>query len=236
MNFIFASSGSPPARSVRAYNASYLLKLVWVKLCLSGFILLRDLSRLFHKSCLKWLLTKFGTLLQCLRVLIKCNLWLLFLGIHSPHVWAGPGDALLMHRMWQKRWDVMSKARVQKDSLDLHLRSSAHFSIELFVFLLLSCMSCLYIFEIKPLSVASLDLHWAKLAAILWAALWRDAHGKELRAASSPWGTKSCQQPCEWAGSLPRWTLRGLHPGWHLDCSLWEALSHAWVPGPLKLS
>ena len=33
-------------------------------------------------------------------------------------------------------------------------RSSAHFLIGLFVFLL-SCMSCLYILEIKPLSVAS---------------------------------------------------------------------------------
>ena len=35
------------------------------------------------------------------------------------------------------------------------LRSSAHFWIGLFVFLLLSCMSCLYILEINPLSVAS---------------------------------------------------------------------------------
>ena len=35
------------------------------------------------------------------------------------------------------------------------LRSSAHFSIGLFVFLLLSCLSCFYILEIKPLSVAS---------------------------------------------------------------------------------
>ena len=34
-------------------------------------------------------------------------------------------------------------------------RPSAHFSIGLFVFLLLSCMSCFYILEIKPLSVAS---------------------------------------------------------------------------------
>ena len=31
-------------------------------------------------------------------------------------------------------------------------RSFAHFSFGLFVFLLLSCMSCLYILEIKPLS------------------------------------------------------------------------------------
>ena len=37
------------------------------------------------------------------------------------------------------------------------LRSSAHFLIGLFVFLLLSCMSCLYILEIKPLSVPSLS-------------------------------------------------------------------------------
>ena len=34
-------------------------------------------------------------------------------------------------------------------------RSSAHFLIGLFVFLALSCMSCLYILEINPLSVVS---------------------------------------------------------------------------------
>ena len=33
-------------------------------------------------------------------------------------------------------------------------RSSAHFSIGLFIFMLLSCRSCLYILEIKPLSLA----------------------------------------------------------------------------------
>ena len=35
-------------------------------------------------------------------------------------------------------------------------RSSVHFSIGLFVFLLLSCMCYLYVLEIKPLSVISL--------------------------------------------------------------------------------
>ena len=34
-------------------------------------------------------------------------------------------------------------------------RSFSHFLIELFVFLALSCMSCLYILEIKSLSVGS---------------------------------------------------------------------------------
>ena len=33
--------------------------------------------------------------------------------------------------------------------------SSVHFSIGLFLFLLLNCMSCFYVLEIKPLSVAS---------------------------------------------------------------------------------
>ena len=34
-------------------------------------------------------------------------------------------------------------------------RSSTYFLIALFVFLVLSCMSCLYILEINPLSVVS---------------------------------------------------------------------------------
>ena len=36
------------------------------------------------------------------------------------------------------------------------VRSSAYFLIGLFVFLVLSCMNCLYILEINPLSVVSL--------------------------------------------------------------------------------
>ena len=36
-------------------------------------------------------------------------------------------------------------------------RSFAHFSIDLLVFWLFGCISCLYILEIKPLSVASFE-------------------------------------------------------------------------------
>ena len=38
------------------------------------------------------------------------------------------------------------------------VRSFSHFSIGLFVFLVLSCMSCLYLLEINPLSVVSLAI------------------------------------------------------------------------------
>ena len=35
------------------------------------------------------------------------------------------------------------------------IQFSAHFSVALFVFLMLSCMSCLYVLNINPLSVRS---------------------------------------------------------------------------------
>uniref|UniRef100_A0A8D0X4Z3 Uncharacterized protein n=1 Tax=Sus scrofa TaxID=9823 RepID=A0A8D0X4Z3_PIG len=47
-------------------------------------------------------------------------------------------------------------------------RSFAHFSIGLFAFLLLSCISCLYILEMKPLSVASFDTIFSHSASCLF--------------------------------------------------------------------
>ena len=52
------------------------------------------------------------------------------------------------------------------------LRSSAHLSVGLFVFLWLSCMSCLCILETKPLSVASLVNIYSHSIGCLFILLW----------------------------------------------------------------
>ena len=47
-------------------------------------------------------------------------------------------------------------------------RSSAHFFIGLYVFLVLSCMSCLYILEINPLSVSSYPIIFSHVEGCLF--------------------------------------------------------------------
>uniref|UniRef100_A0A8D0XBY7 Uncharacterized protein n=1 Tax=Sus scrofa TaxID=9823 RepID=A0A8D0XBY7_PIG len=47
-------------------------------------------------------------------------------------------------------------------------RSFAHFSIGLLAFLLLSCISCLYILETKPLSVASFETIFSHFVSFLF--------------------------------------------------------------------
>ena len=50
-------------------------------------------------------------------------------------------------------------------------RSFPHFLIRLFVFLVLSCMSCLYILEINPLSVASFAITFSNSGGCLFTLL-----------------------------------------------------------------
>ena len=50
-------------------------------------------------------------------------------------------------------------------------RSFPHFLIGLFVFLLLSCMSCLYILEINPLSVVSFAVLFSRSEGCLFTLL-----------------------------------------------------------------
>uniref|UniRef100_A0A8D1JKH3 Uncharacterized protein n=1 Tax=Sus scrofa TaxID=9823 RepID=A0A8D1JKH3_PIG len=51
-------------------------------------------------------------------------------------------------------------------------RSFAHFSIDSLVFLLLGCISCLYILEIKPLSVASFEKNFSHSVSCLFVFFW----------------------------------------------------------------
>ena len=50
-------------------------------------------------------------------------------------------------------------------------RSFSHFLIGLFIFLVLSCMSCLYILEINPLSVVSFAIIFSHSEACLFSLL-----------------------------------------------------------------
>ena len=51
-------------------------------------------------------------------------------------------------------------------------RSSVHFLVGLFAFLILSCISCLYILEINPLSVVSFALFSHILRVVFSSCLW----------------------------------------------------------------
>ena len=65
-------------------------------------------------------------------------------------------------------------------------RSFSHFLIELFVFLVLSCMSCLYILEINPLSVVSFAVIFSHSEGCLFTLLTVSFAVKSFEAQSGP--------------------------------------------------
>ena len=60
-------------------------------------------------------------------------------------------------------------------------RSLAHFSVGLLAILLLSCISCLYILEIRPLSVASFDTVFSHSVSCLFVFFWVSFAVQKLR-------------------------------------------------------
>ena len=55
---------------------------------------------------------------------------------------------------------------------EMCLQGFAHFSVGLLAFLLLSCISCLYILEIRPLSVASFETIFSHSVSCLFVSFW----------------------------------------------------------------
>lgn len=112
-----------------------------------------------------------------------------------PLVWAGPGDSLLMNRMWPKWWDVTSEIRSQKECgfrLGLPLWGKA--------------ATILW----EPSGETHMAKNWRKLPT----------HGQQVSKAlqsNNLWGTEYCWQHTSelGSGSSPSHAFR-----YHPDCNL----------------
>lgn len=91
----------------------------------------------------------------------------------------GFSNSFLRNRIWQKWWDVSSEIRLHKD-----------------------CNSCLE--STLSLSFSPISHSEGKQDAMLWATVWRDSGGKELRSlVNSQWGLRPANGHIRKLGSGP---------------------------------
>ena len=114
-------------------------------------------------------------------------------------------------------------------------RSFSHFLIQLFVFLVLSCMSCLYILEINPLSVVSFPIIFSHSEDCLFTLLIVSFAVRKLLSLLRPQlfnfnFISIILRAGSYGGFIPSF-LRNLHTIFHIGCiKLHSHQKHKSVP------
>ena len=105
-------------------------------------------------------------------------------------------------------------------SLEKYLfRSFSHFLIGSFVFLALSCISCLYILEINPLSVVSFAIIFSHFEGSLHHAYSFLAYAKPLKFNQVP-----LVYFCFYSHYCSRWVIKDLALIYIVECSAYVFL------------